>query len=121
MYFLKSTGDLALTRTIVFVGLGVDALFAIFSIRSLRHMVWRIPILNNMYVVGAVALGWLLLLGAVYFPPLQTLLHTSPLQWQHWAILVGFGLFNVLLIETVKWIFLVKQNGRTHAGAPVNS
>jgi P-type Ca2+ transporter type 2C len=109
VYFLKTTNDITLTRTIVFVGFGIDALFYIFSIRSLRHMIWNIPLFSNKWLFAAVGFGWVMLLVAVYTPPLQLVLRTVPLAAEHWAILVLFGIFNICLIETVKALFIVKK------------
>lgn len=109
LYFWRITGDIALTRTIMFVGLGVASLFYIYSVRSMRRMIWQINPFSNHYLTAAVLLGWALLLGAVYFPPLQLFLRTVGLRWEHWAVLIGFGLLNVVLIEAVKGIFLINK------------
>jgi P-type Ca2+ transporter type 2C len=110
VYFFKTTGDIVLTRTIVFVGFGIDALFYIFSIRSLRHPIWKMPLLDNTYLLGAVAFGWVMLISAVHLPILQTLLHTVPLDWHHWVIMIGFGLSNVVLIEIIKHVFIIRKH-----------
>lgn len=114
VYFLKVTGDIKLTRTIVFVGFAIDALFYIFSIRSLRHMIWQIPLFNNLYLLGAVAFGWVMLLLAIYWAPLQLLLRTVPLEPIHWAIMILFGICNLCLIELVKAVFILKQRYYVH-------
>ncbi|MBT3419395.1 MAG: HAD-IC family P-type ATPase [Candidatus Magasanikbacteria bacterium] len=108
VYFYKTTGDIHLTRTIVFVGFAIDALFFIFSVRSLRHMIWQIP-MNNFYLIGAVVFGWVMLLLAVYWPPLQILLRTVPLAWYHWVVMIMFGITDIILIEGIKWAFLVRR------------
>ncbi len=113
VYFWKSTQNIALTRTIVFVGFAIDSLFYIFSIRSLRKHVWQMNPFDNTYLVGAVLFGWAMLLCAVYLPPLQYLLHTVPLQPWHWALMIGFGLSNMVIIESVKSFFFIKQLHRT--------
>lgn len=110
LYFWFSTGDIALTRTVVFVGFGIDALFYIFSIRSLRHMIYQMPLFDNKYLIMAVGFGWLMLIGAVYLPPLQKLLRTVPLGLTEWGILITFGLFNLFLIEFIKKVFLVRNH-----------
>lgn len=110
LYFYRTTGDLALTRTVIFVGFAVDSLFYIFSIRSLRHMVYHIPLFSNMYLIGAVALGWVLLIMAIYLPVFQTLLRTVPLGWFEWQVMIAFGLFNLFLIEVIKAVFLIKEH-----------
>jgi P-type Ca2+ transporter type 2C len=110
VYFYQTTGDIALTRTIVFVGFAVDSLFYIFSIRSLRHMVWQSSPFSNVYLLLAVGFGWLMLISAIYVPQLQLLLRTVPLEPQHWIIMLAFGLFNLVLIEAIKFIFIIRQH-----------
>jgi len=110
VWYYTSTGDIDKTRTIVFVGFGIDALFYIFSIRSLRHMVWQYNPFSNKYLLLAVGFGWLMLIAAVHTPPLQTLLRTVPLTLTDWGIMITFGLSNVILIETVKGLFLVRAH-----------
>ncbi len=109
VWFWFSTGDIKLTRTIVFVGFAIDALFYIFSIRSLRKMIWRINIFSNLYLIAAVLFGWGMLLLAIYWYPLQVLLRTVPLNIEHWILMISFGMFNLVLIEVVKWVFIMKR------------
>jgi P-type Ca2+ transporter type 2C len=109
VYFYKTTGDIVLTRTIVFVGFAIDALFYIFSIRSLRHMIWQMNPFQNMYLVAAVVFGWIMLILAIYWSPLQLLLRTVPLSSFHWIIMVCFGVVNLVLIEIIKGIFIVRN------------
>lgn len=108
-YFWKTTNDIALTRTIVFVGLGIDSLLYIYSVRSMRHHVWQLSLFDNHYLTAAVLFGWAMLLGAVYVPGLQYLLKTVSLSWQYWVVLGLFGLLNVGLIEMVKGMFFVRR------------
>ena len=108
-YFWKTTGDIKLTRTLVFTGFAIDSLFFIFSIRSLRHMIWHTHPLENKKLLGAVGFGWVMLVLAIYLPPLQALLRTVALSWHHWLIMISFGLFNIVIIETIKVIFLVEN------------
>jgi len=110
VWFYKTTGDIDKTRTIVFVGFGIDALFYIFSIRSLRHMIWQYNPFNNKYLLLAVGFGWLMLIAAVHAPVLQFFLKTVPLTLGEWGIMLAFGLSNVILIEAVKWVFLVRNH-----------
>jgi len=109
VYFYITTGNIELTRTIVFVGFGIDALFFIFAVRSLRHPVWQTNPFGNKYLIASVAFGWLMLLSAVYVPFLQTLLRTVPLNLNHWILMIGFGIFNLVLIEVVKWLFIHRK------------
>ncbi|MCF6276580.1 MAG: HAD-IC family P-type ATPase [Candidatus Magasanikbacteria bacterium] len=109
LYFWKTTGDIQLTRTIVFLGLAVDSLLYIFSVRSMRHHVWERNPFGNMYLNLAVLFGWLMLIAAVYLKPLQILLKTVPIGLKEWTILIIFGLVNVFLIEFIKTIYLIRR------------
>ncbi|PIZ94342.1 MAG: ATPase [Candidatus Magasanikbacteria bacterium CG_4_10_14_0_2_um_filter_37_12] len=113
LYFWRITGDIDLTRTIMFVGLGIDSLLYIYSVRSMRRHIWNMNPFNNKYLTASIAFGWAMLLGAVYLPHLQYLLRTIALGWQHWGIMLLFGLLNVMLIEIVKGIFLVRKSSTT--------
>jgi len=110
IYFYQTTGNIELTRTIVFVGFAIDSLFFIFAIRSLRRPIWRINFWGNKYLIGAVLIGWVMLVSAVYAPFLQILLKTVPLNLGHWVLMIGFGMFNLALIEVVKAIFIYQKN-----------
>ena len=110
LWFLKASVDLAKVRTLMFVGLGIDSLIYIYSVRSLRHMIWRINLFSNRHLNLALLFGWVMLIGSVYFAPLQKLLSTVPLSPREWGIMILFGFFNVALIEIIKYIFLVKKS-----------
>lgn len=102
-FFLwKLTGDLHKTRTIVFALMGIDSLIFAFSVRSFKRTIFRKDIFSNRYLVGGVAMAALLLIGAVYLPPLQKLLVTQSLGAIEWLLIFGIGLFEILLIEFSK-------------------
>jgi Ca2+-transporting ATPase len=98
----KLTGDLHKTRTIVFVLMCVDSLVFAFSVRSFKRTIFRKDIFSNRYLVGAVIIAAILLVGAVYLPPLQKLLATQPLVLTEWLIIFGISLVEILLIEFLK-------------------
>ncbi|MBI2436631.1 MAG: HAD-IC family P-type ATPase [Candidatus Magasanikbacteria bacterium] len=109
VYFWKHTGNIVLTRTIMFVGLGIDSLCYIFSVRSFRRHVWHMNPFDNHYLNWAVIIGWIMLISAVYLAPLQLLLRTVSLGWEYWLVMFLFALLNVVLIELVKGVFLFKK------------
>ena len=112
LYLFTHGFDLAYTRTMVFVGLGINSLFYIYSIRSLHRFIWHINPFNNKLLSGSTVLSAILLVGAVYAPPLQHILRTVPLAAGDWLPLIGLGVINVALIELVKAFFIRK---RVHA------
>ena len=108
LWLLQTSYTLQHVQTVVFVGLGIGSLFYVFSIRSLRRNIWQYNPFSNLWVVGAVLLGFLLLLAAVYLPLFQFFLGTVALTLFDWSLLISLGLLNVLLIEIVKWYYIKK-------------
>ncbi|MGB3315065.1 MAG: HAD-IC family P-type ATPase [Albidovulum sp.] len=104
-HFMHQGVDIA--RTAAFTAMVVFEKTSVFAFRSLRSPCFRIGWFSN----PALILAFLAMLGlqvlAVYWPPLQALLHTTPLGWDHWAlialiaapILLGPELIKVLLPE----------------------
>jgi len=103
------TLDLDFSRTIAFIGLGIDSLFIVYATRSLRHSIWHTNFWNNNYLNISVLFGILMLLFVVYIPALQVAFKTVALSWHEWFMLFGIGLFNLLMIELVKWVFIVRK------------
>ncbi|OGZ30659.1 MAG: hypothetical protein A3J00_00625 [Candidatus Niyogibacteria bacterium RIFCSPLOWO2_02_FULL_45_13] len=93
-------------RTIMFAGISLDALFFAFSFKSLRQPLWRVNIFNNLYMLLALAVSFMLLIGAIYFAPVANLLDVSRLTAFDLGLLILIGLFNLLTIEIVKYIFI---------------
>ncbi|MBI2551813.1 HAD-IC family P-type ATPase [Candidatus Uhrbacteria bacterium] len=112
LYFLTHGYDLAYTRTLVFAALGTNMLFSIYSIRSMHRYVWHVNPFNNRLLLGSTGISAVLLLAAVYAPPLQHILRTVALSAADWLPLIGLGVINVALIELVKAFFIRK---RVHA------
>lgn len=102
----RVTDDVVFARSITFAMLGVDSLFYVFSLRSLRAPIWRSKILANKFLLGAVVLGFVLQVVSLYEPHLQTLLQTMPLHLWGWVLVVAHGLLVLALIEAMKLLFV---------------
>lgn len=110
IYFLRTIDDFVYVRTLMFVGLGIASLIYIYSVRSMRRMVWQTNPINNMYLNLALFVGWALLISAVHFHPFQALLRTVDISLSHWGIMFLFGFLNLAIIEIIKWYFLNNEN-----------
>ena len=109
-YYLFTKGyDIVYIRTMIFVGLGINTLFTIYSIRSLHRFMWTMNPLTNKYLLVSVLVGIVMLVGAVYIPFLQHILRTVPLRFDNWLPLIGLGIVNIALIELVKAVFIVRR------------
>lgn len=100
----QATADLHRTRTIVFALMCLDSLFFAFNVRSFKRTIFRRDIFSNRYLVGGVAISSLLLIAAVYLPPLQMILATKPLSLIDWAIIFAIAFVEILLIAVSKKI-----------------
>lgn len=100
--FLKLTGDLEKTRTIVFAIMCVDSLLFALSVRSFKRTIFRRDIFSNRYLAGAIIFSFILLLGAIYSPFLQKVLSTQALSLAEWAFIFGVSLIEIVMIELFK-------------------
>ena len=81
--FLPQGEDLA--RTVAFTGLIAFEKVSVFAFRSLTRPCWQIGWLSNRFLIAALMSTFALQVAAVYFGPLQVLLHTVPIAVSHWA------------------------------------
>lgn len=106
-YFVYSTtGDIDLARTVVFLSLGIDSLFYMFSVRSMRKMVWQKSIMANPWLIGAFFMGLLFQIIPIYVPLFQPFMHTVPLGFEHWLVAVIPTIVVIIAIEATKYFFL---------------
>ncbi|HUW22347.1 MAG TPA: HAD-IC family P-type ATPase [Candidatus Bathyarchaeia archaeon] len=94
-------------RSVVFIALGIDSLFYVFSCRSLRKPIWQKKPWENKLLVLSVFIGLWMLVLAIYYPPLKRLLKTESLEWSEWVFIFFLSMFKVLLIEITKYIFIL--------------
>lgn len=109
-YFLKQyLNDIAYAQSVVFLGLGLITLSYAFSIHNLRKPIWEIHFWKNKYLIGSYFIGIILLVAALYLPPLQFILKTQSLGLLEWAIALGISILNITLIEIAKWLFIKRK------------
>ncbi|MBT4349543.1 HAD-IC family P-type ATPase [bacterium] len=106
-FLWNRTGDLDLARTVVFTALGLDTLFYVFSIRNLKHSIFTSHPFQNKYLNMAVLFGIALQVSAIYLPFLNRALHTVPLGWTEWEIILLFLVLVILTIEITKALFIL--------------
>ncbi|WGW06025.1 cation-translocating P-type ATPase [Tropicibacter oceani] len=112
-YHLLDQGvDLA--RTAAFSAMVVFEKLSVFAFRSLRLPGWRIGWFSNPLLLLALTLTLGAQAAAIYWPPMQALLHTVPMGLAEWQIVGWFALPIVVVPE------LLKSLGRAnHRPAPV--
>jgi len=84
----------------------MTTLFVVLACRSLRRT-FAFDLDSNGFLVFTLAISLLLMLLAVYWPPLQLLLRTAPLALWEWVLVAGLGLLEYLMIEMAKGYLLI--------------
>ena len=112
-YLTHLDWDVIRIRTIIFTIFSVSALLYVFSVRSIRHSIFKMNIFANKSLLLAVAVGFSLQLIAVYLAPFQKILHTVSLNWVDWGIVLMASFTIITLIEITKSHYIhkrIKQN-----------
>ncbi|MBI2617879.1 HAD-IC family P-type ATPase [Candidatus Kaiserbacteria bacterium] len=114
LYFALRSLELPIEeiRTLMFVALSLDSIFFAFSFKNLHRPIWDIPLKSNKYLFRALSISVVLLIGAVTLPPLQELLSLVSLSFVEWLFLAGVGLFNLFMIETLKYFIFERVRAR---------
>jgi Ca2+-transporting ATPase len=103
--------NLKLGSTLVFAILGTIDLIYVISFKNLRKPIIKTEnFFKNKFLPLAILYGFLLLFFSIYFPPLQKVLNTVPLQIFHWLIIFGIGILTTILLEILKSIFSKNHN-----------
>ncbi|MGB9598827.1 MAG: HAD-IC family P-type ATPase, partial [Minisyncoccales bacterium] len=98
--------NLRLASTLVFATLGSIDLIYLVSFRNLRKPIFKMErFFDNKFLFFSILYGFLLLFLSIYFPPLQKILGTLPLQIWHWMVVFGIGILTTILLEMLKIIF----------------
>lgn len=100
-HYLSIGGEqsIAVAHTVAFTSIIILEKMNVFNFRSIRAPISVIGLFSNPWVIGAWFLTVGLQVAAVYVPVLQQALHTVPLAWTDWGL--------ILLIATP--IFLVTE------------
>ncbi|MDH3691390.1 MAG: cation-transporting P-type ATPase, partial [Gammaproteobacteria bacterium] len=103
-HYLNASGadSIARAQTVAFTGIIVMENITIFSFRSLREPLLVTGFLSNPWVLVAWGVTIFLQVGAVHLPLLQTALHTVPLGWEDWGLVVMLALPLVIVPELIK-------------------
>lgn len=102
IFFTLVDVDVELARTAAFTAMVVFEKMSVFAFRSLQLPCWRIGYLSNPFLLLALTVTLLAQVAAVYWPPMQVLLHTKPLAPDHWWLIAVFTLPLLIIPELVK-------------------
>lgn len=105
----KTSGDLDRARTVAFTAIGVESLLYVFSVRSLRRSIFETKLFENRWLLYAVGGGFVIQILGVYLPFFQKFLHTVPLSFADWLLILFACLWVIGAIEIVKHVFIAQR------------
>jgi len=116
-FLLNSTGDIELTRTVLFALTAVDSLIFALIVSSLRRPILRRDLFANRYLILGMIVGAGMIAAAIYLPLLQGVLATVALAPSWWIFIAAVGLVELILLEATKYFFLRGASSASKAAA----
>ncbi len=108
LFSLYFETDLTKAWTMALTTMAVFQWFNAWNCRSESKSIFQMNPFSNRYLVGATTLVVFLQLFAVYNPFMQKVLHTTPLSFSEWSILVSVAAL-VILVEEIRKFFYRRQ------------
>ena len=105
-FIYTNTHDLEYARTMVFLSIGIDSLFFMFSIRSLRRPLHQTNLFGNPWLILALIGGMIAQALPIYVPMLQNYFGTVALDYADWGLVFGLIVIEMTIIELCKYFFL---------------
>ena len=96
--------DVSYWQTMVFTVLTVSQLFHSLAVRSESVSLFRIGLLSNLPMLGAVLLTLVLQMVVVYTPALNSIFHTQPLPMFDLAVCLALSSLVLFAVEIEKWL-----------------
>ncbi len=104
--YLVTTGmEINLARSILFICFASYVLFVSYPLRSLRKQIWQYPLFANKKLNISIVIAFILLSATIMVPFLRDLFMLVVIPFQYWWIIIAWIIFNVALIELVKFFF----------------
>src|SRR3989344_5059987 len=107
-------------QTMVFTVLTLAQMAHVIAIRSESEPIWRLGLLSNRPLLGAVLLTFALQMATIYVPWLNPIFRTEPLSIGELALCIGAALVVLVVVEIEKAWRRSQQERRT-APEPIDS
>ena len=107
-------------QTMVFTVLTLAQMAHVIAIRSESEPIWRLGLLSNRPLLGAVLLTFALQMATIYVPWLNPIFRTEPLSIGELALCIGAALVVLVVVELEK-AWRRGQQRRSQAPEPATS
>jgi Ca2+-transporting ATPase len=93
----NDSSRLSYAQTVAFATLVMAQLIHVFDCRSEKSVLSRNPF-GNMFLVWSVISSLALVLVVIYYPPLQPIFHTLPIDGKDWLLIIGLSSIPTFLL-----------------------
>jgi len=93
---------LTYARTMAFVVLAASQLFYSLTMRNTTKSIFQVGLFSNMYLIGAIIVGFILQLGVISIPFLAKAFKVQMLSARDWLLVFGFALIPLIINELIK-------------------
>lgn len=104
IYIYRITGNLELSQTVAYLGLGLNSLIYVFSTRTLDNPIWSQNIFTNKWLILAVGLGFILQIVPLMSTGLRDFFGTVHVPINYWLYIILSSFITLVMIEFVKFV-----------------
>lgn len=94
--------NLEYAQTMAFSVLMMFQMFNVLNCRSDKYSLFKIGILSNIKLIGAITASIALQFAVVYIPFLNSIMHTTPIKAVDWVYVFGVSAVLLVIIEVIK-------------------
>ena len=99
-------------RTLMFVGLTINSFLFVFSLKNFRRPVWKTSLFSNKYLMGALVVSIILLIGTFFLEAPRRIFEIVSLTPLEILLLIGFGIVNLASIEVLKYFLFERKHAK---------
>ncbi|MBS3903000.1 MAG: HAD-IC family P-type ATPase [Anaplasmataceae bacterium] len=115
IFYQTAPHDITKAWAMTLTTLSIFQWFNAWNCRSSTESIFKSSLTKNPYLLGAMGVVVVLQLGALYLPPMQTILKTTPLTLLEWLICLGLASTILISEETRKFFARAWQRPRIAA------
>ncbi|MFC1712921.1 cation-translocating P-type ATPase [Candidatus Poribacteria bacterium] len=112
-HYYRGGHSLDVARTAAFTGLVMMEKINVFNFRSLRQPLFRIGFFTNPWLLVAWIVNLGLQISVVYVPFLQRAMHTAPLAFMDWVLLLVLAAPIFIVDELYKWLLRARKHSES--------
>jgi Ca2+-transporting ATPase len=105
IFLYKTSGDLAMARSLTFIVLGLNSLTYVFSVRTLMTPFWKNQVFENKWLIVAVGAAFCLQIIPFLTPTLRKFFGVKPLPYSYWMSAVVLSITVFFVVEVFKFVY----------------